>query len=442
MSDIRAALDALRAAGTAAGLEVEAVNAEARALSAVIAASAPGAPDAWAQALGAPKDALHREAERAEDWRNGPTPLLRSLVQSGDDEGARAYARAITELASAACALGAPDLRSINAAGFVASAQLRAVGNVTRAPDAPVTVDAPASMSVATTASAAATPAAEPAEAPLPTLAELLAQLDRLVGLERVKSEIREQTELLRISAVRVKKGLKEPDVTRHLVFVGNPGTGKSTVARLVAGIYRAVGILSKGQLVETDRSGLVAGYLGQTAAKVRQVVESALGGVLFIDEAYALVGDEYADEAVATLVKAMEDHRDDLVLIVAGYPAPMQRFIESNPGFESRFRLTIGFADYGDDELVEIFRRQCDDADFSPTDPCIAGLRALLARTPRDEGFGNARMIRNVFEAAVVRQAWRLRDCADPTVEQLREMLPEDLAEPVEPPVDPSGLA
>ena len=221
-------------------------------------------------------------------------------------------------------------------------------------------------------------------------------------------------------------------------MFVGNPGTGKSTVARLVGGIYRALGLLSGGQVIETDRSGLVGGYLGQTAEKTSAVLVKSYGGLLFIDEAYALVGDQYGDEAIATLVKAMEDHRNELVVIVAGYPAPMERFVDANPGLASRFHLTIEFDDYSDDELVSIFQLQCSGSDFGPAESCVSALRLLLSRAPRGEGFGNARFVRNTFEAAVVRQAWRLRDVEEPTVEQLRELRADDLVDPDEPVVPP----
>ncbi|MDR0783364.1 MAG: AAA family ATPase [Propionibacteriaceae bacterium] len=274
---------------------------------------------------------------------------------------------------------------------------------------------------------------------PAKTLEEALAEMDELIGLDSVKSEIHRQSAILRIQGLRQKAGLKDPTVTRHLVFVGNPGTGKTTMGRLVGDIYRALGLLSKGHLIEVDRSELVAGYLGQTAIKTAEVVEKAAGGVLFIDEAYALAGDQYGQESINTLVKEMEDRRGDLVVIVAGYPVPMAKFIAENPGLESRFRTTIIFPDYTDDELVEIFTSLASKADFDLPEDTIRAFKAQLALQIRDETFGNGRYARNVFEAAIGKMAWRLKDVEEPSLEQLRAILPEDVApEPGPRPVVP----
>ena len=197
-----------------------------------------------------------------------------------------------------------------------------------------------------------------------PDFDELMAQLEALVGLEDVKKDVKNLVNLMKVRRLRQENQLPVPPMSLHMVFTGNPGTGKTTVARLVSGLYAAIGVLSKGQLVEVDRSGLVAGYVGQTALKTQEAVKSALGGVLFIDEAYSLSSggeNDFGREAVETILKAMEDHREDLIVIVAGYDGPMERFLHSNPGLESRFNKYIHFPDYNGEQLMAIFKGQCE---------------------------------------------------------------------------------
>ncbi len=418
-------------------------------LAAAVAESAPRAAADWADAArGTTTQDFFDAASRGRRWRGSPTAILSALTAQGSPH-AGAYARALAAVASASCQLGEPTMRVIGNASVAAAAQLSAVAEPhapwrasTLLPDAGAMPQHTGHSSPHTEGlpmRAIETDDANPeqieSDQPERTLEQLLAELDALIGLERVKREIHRQVAVLRVEKLRGEAGLKSPTITRHLVFTGNPGTGKTTVARLVSGIYRALGLLSKGQLVEVDRSELVAGYLGQTATKTAEVVASAAGGVLFIDEAYSLTGigsqgDQYGQEAVDTLVKEMEDRRDDLVVIVAGYPAPMRAFIAANPGLASRFRTTIEFADYTDDELAAILATLAAGADYELLPEAAERFREVLARTPRGDTFGNGRFARNALEAAIGHHAWRLREVDAPTLDDLRQLVAKDFDE------------
>lgn len=276
----------------------------------------------------------------------------------------------------------------------------------------------------------------ESAEEKAQKLDELLENLNALTGLESVKHQVNSLVNLIRVQEMRAEQGLKTTDVSKHMVFMGNPGTGKTTVARMLAEIYKYLGVLRTGQLIETDRSGLVRGYIGQTATRVQEVVDQALGGILFIDEAYALtVGKgegDFGQEAVDTLLKAMEDHRDDMIVIVAGYTDLMDQFLESNPGLRSRFSNFIRFEDYTAEELMKIFENNLKKQEYKLSESAHAKAVEMVQNRVENKpsNFANARDIRNFMEHAISNQATRL--IKEPNAKGNKEMLstiePEDL--------------
>ena len=292
--------------------------------------------------------------------------------------------------------------------------------------------EAPAAGGAAQKPSAAADVKAEEEK---PSLEELMAQMDELVGLEDVKKDVKNLINLVKVRKLREENGLPNTAMSLHMVFMGNPGTGKTTVARLLGGMYAAIGVLSKGQLVEVDRSGLVAGYVGQTALKTKETIESALGGVLFIDEAYALSGggeNDFGKEAIETVLKAMEDHRDDLIVIVAGYTGPMEDFLNSNPGLESRFNKYFNFPDYNGEELYKIFLSQCKKNSYQLSKKAQKDAKEIFNTmyAERGENFGNGRDVRNFFEDTIVRQSNRLAAMEAPDKDDLITITPRDLRE------------
>ena len=268
------------------------------------------------------------------------------------------------------------------------------------------------------------------------TLEQMMEELNALVGLKSVKQDLTNLINLVKVRKLREERGMKQPDITLHLVFSGNPGTGKTTVARLLAKIYKVLGVVSEGQLVEVDRSNLVAGYIGQTATQTAEIVESAIGGILFIDEAYTLIkaGDEkdFGQEAVDTLLKLMEDNRDDLIVIVAGYTDKMEEFVNSNPGLKSRFNKYIFFNDYSGKELTKIYNSMAKKQEYAPDAEAAKYIEEYLTSRAKahEENFANAREVRNYLERCIERQATRIVEIKEISDDDLKTLTIEDVKE------------
>ncbi len=376
-------------------------------------------------------------------WLDEPSVLFDLLVKADGRHSTRrsnryyelamrlAHVTAATDLVPSAGELEAIDtyrtrlLEAIDAAGVPRPGQ----PDRTPQPATPAGA-APVSKATATSDSAAGVP--ESMLAPARSVDDVMDELDALIGLANVKAEVHRLTSMLQVQQIRAERAMPVIETSHHLVFTGNPGTGKTTVARLLSQIFRAVGVVDKGHLVETDRSKLVAGFVGQTALKTLETLEASLGGMLLIDEAYALArgGDnDFGREAIDTLVKFMEDHRDDLAIVAAGYTEEMGDFIDANPGLKSRFTRTISFPDYTDDELVDIFLALGDNSQYLCSDDALARVRHFISAEPRTRGFGNARFVRNLFETAISHQAQRVAPLSDPSDEQLTTLTAADIA-------------
>jgi Cdc6-like AAA superfamily ATPase len=367
-------------------------------------------------------------------YLESPSVLFDILVRSDARHGtthARIYYERSLEIAFAIASL---DLHTARAE-LEAIERFRGVllGAIKAAGATPPGQPAAAANAAAPGPAAAAEIETEPLPPPRP-LEELLAELDDLIGLDGVKKEVRLVADLIQVEKIRRERKLPTLEQSRHLVFTGNPGTGKTTVARLLAQIYRTLGVVEKGHLVETDRSQLVAGFVGQTAIQVRTVFDRADEGVLLIDEAYSLMrGGErdFGREAIDTIVKLAEDRRDAVVVIVAGYPAEMEEFLDFNPGMRSRFPRVIFFPDYTGEELVRIFESIGEKGQYRLDDAARRKVLAWFEAHPRTKGFGNGRLARNLFEATVARQASRLVTIPEPTDEQLVTFIADDILDP-----------
>ena len=363
-------------------------------------------------------------------WLNEPSGLFNSIV-AADQQAGTAYSSVYYEhaLRIAHTAIGLDDYTSrfeLSGVEQFRSMMLRTMktGNVNS--NASVATSGSPVKAAKTDDEQAQTELEEPRD-----IDELLEELDDLIGLESVKEEVKLVTALLKVQKLREERGLPVPDSSRHLIFVGNPGTGKTTVARLLAQIYRSLGVVDKGHLVETDRSGMVAGFVGQTATKVNELFDRADQGVLLVDEAYSLTrGGEkdFGREAIDTMVKLVEDRRDSVVVVLAGYPNEMADLVEANPGMKSRFPRTIRFDDYDDDELLKIFSLISGSQEYHLDETGEEAVLEFFAQQDRGQGFGNGRTARNLFEASVSRHAVRMVDIEDPTNDELITLTREDI--------------